>query len=107
MKKFKYELLNTGQKISVCLVYEAKITQEVVEKFILTEELLKDENISLNKMILFLKGELQPEDKSYLGCSLIYSYNKPIEKNKKNIEFSGQNKITKIITAEEEWSNDS
>ena len=32
---------------------------------------------------------------------------KSIEKNKKNIEFSGQNKITKIITAEEEWSNDS
>tara|TARA_X000000368_G_C23056548_1_gene724168 strand:+ start:3923 stop:4246 length:324 start_codon:yes stop_codon:yes gene_type:complete len=106
MKNFKYELLNTGQNISVCLIYETKINQTVVEKYILTEELLNAENISLKKMILFLKDELPPEDDSYSSCSLIFSHNHPIEKIKKSTEISDQNKIIRIITSKFEWKNE-
>ena len=99
---FKYELMRTGQKISVAIVYEMISKTSNKSVFLITEELLEEENVPVKKMVRFLEGSLKETDQHYSSCNKIFVYNSPIEKNCLNSNIEKGDLVSKIITSQGE-----
>ena len=99
---FKYELMRTGQKISVAIVYEMISKTSNKSVFLITEELLEEENVPAKAMVRFLEGSLKETNTHYDGCNKIFVYNSPIEKNCFDSNIKKDDLVSKIITSQGE-----
>jgi hypothetical protein len=100
MKKFKYQLKDTNQFIEIPLLYVIKTTEQTKHEFIITEELLKEFNLSVSKFIDYLKRNLDKQDSSYDSAAELWASNSCFSKKKfSNSLPIKRNKIIEIVSA--------
>lgn len=78
MKLFKYELEQISQKIDIAIQYIVERYIRVEQHFIISESTLDEYDISINKFLKYLKGDLSKDDKCYFDCNAIWSSNKAV-----------------------------
>lgn len=78
MKLFKYELEQISQKIDIAIQYIVERYIRVEQHFIISESTLDEYDISINKFVKYLKGDLSKDDKCYFDCNEIWSSNKAV-----------------------------
>tara|TARA_B100000767_G_scaffold274606_1_gene308187 strand:+ start:2819 stop:3193 length:375 start_codon:yes stop_codon:yes gene_type:complete len=99
MKKFKYPLKDSNQFIEVSLVYVIKTSEETHHEFIVTEELLKEFNLSVEKFSNYLKHNLDKNDPSYNSAAELWASNRCFAKKKFSITRpTKRDQIIKIIS---------
>ena len=100
----KFKLGNIDQYVEVEIVYAMKEVVETEEYFLVTEDILKEYGLTTHKFILFLKRELPEEDIDYKASFQLWTSNLGIytKKSLKDIPNSELDKISKIITANED-----
>ncbi len=103
-KTMKFKLGNIDQYVEVEIVYAMKEIIQSEEYFLVTEDILKEYGLTADKFILFLKRELPRDDNDYKASFELWTSNRGIytKKSLKDIHNSELDKISKIITANEE-----
>jgi len=91
----KFKLGNTQQYINVELVYAITQTNEEVEFFVCTADILNEYCITAQKFIKFLQQDLPTEDPSYSSAFELWVSNKSIH-SKNNLMNSTQSEIQKV-----------
>ena len=88
MKKFKHPLKDTNQFIEVPLVYILSTSEETHHEYLVTEEDLKEINLSVSKFKDYLQHKLDKDDPSYELAADLWATNKPHTKREFSITSS-------------------
>lgn len=99
MKKFKHPLKDTNQFIEVPLVYILSTSEETHHEYLVTEEDLKEINLSASKFKDYLQHKLNKDDPSYELAADLWATNKPYTKREFSITRpTSRDQIIEIIS---------
>ena len=99
----KFKIGNIQQYVDVELAYSITQTNEKVEFFICTVDILNDYNLTAKQFIKFLQQDLPTDDPCYNSAFELWVSNKGIH-SKTNLTDSSQpeiQKVSRIFTADE------
>ena len=98
-KTTKYEIGQSSQFVDLPMYYITKINGYITQEYIITQDLLDQENVPSKKFLKYLKDELSKSDKFYESCDEIFLSNGPVtSKVKTDLNINEKRSIKNIVS---------
>lgn len=74
----KYEIGQSSQFVNLSMYYITKTNTNIIQDYVITQDLLDEYDVSFMKFVDYLRGQLPKADRFYKSCDEIFLSNGPV-----------------------------